>query len=240
MHRVFVSDDCMAEGRILIKGEQARHISRSLRMKKGEKMTVVVHGAAYDCTLSDFSRETVAAEIIAPAEKTCESPSRITLFQAITKTDSDSIVRRAVECGAGKIVFFRSRNCTAKPGDNFQSKLERLNRISQEAAEQCGRDIIPEINGCPDFEEALKSAEGLILFCYEGSGTVHISEAIRNNGEKTGVISVFIGSEGGFAPDEVKRASEEGALIIGLGPRILRAETASSFALAAISCLIEK
>lgn len=240
MHRVFVSDECMADGRIVIKGDQAHHISRSLRMKKGEKITVVVNGTAYDCTLSGFTGETVTAEIVAPAAKTCEPPSRITLFQAITKSDSDSIVRRAVECGASKIVFFTSRNCTARPGDGYQSRLSRLNRISREAAEQCGRDIIPEVTGCPGFDEALKSAEGLILFCYEGNGTVHISEAVESNAKKTGVISLFIGSEGGFTPDEVKRASEAGAFITGLGPRILRAETASSFALAAISCLIEK
>ena len=94
MHRVFVSDDCMADGRIVIKGDQAHHISRSLRMKKSEKITVVVNGTAYDCTLSGFTGETVTAEIVAPAAKTCEPPSRITLFQAITKSDSDSIVRR--------------------------------------------------------------------------------------------------------------------------------------------------
>ena len=240
MHRVFVPESSVNGNVIVIGGEQARHLSRSLRMKRGEKMTVVAGGKAFDCTLSDFSADTVTATIVRPTEKSNEPPSRITLCQAVTKTDSDSIVRRAVECGASEIVLFSSVNCVSRPGDGFASKLERLNRISREAAEQCGRDIIPPVSGPLSYEKALESSEGLVLFCYEGERALHISDAIAENRDRLDRISLFIGPEGGFTPEEVGQAARSGAVIVGLGPRILRAETASSFALAAVSCLTEK
>ena len=241
MPRFFVDPSAVDReaGRIVITGEDAGHIARSLRMAVGETVTVC-DGASRDylCRLDRIRDGEVSASVLEEKECPAESPLRITVFQASVKGDRpDTVVRRSVEYGAAGIVFYRSKRCIA---DISPSRLERLSRISKEAAMQCGRGIIPQVSGPLGFEEALRlaSGAGLPLFCYEEEEAVTLSEALgRASDPRT--ASVFIGPEGGFSSAEAEAAKAAGMISVSLGKRILRTESAAPFVLACLSVRFE-
>jgi 16S rRNA (uracil1498-N3)-methyltransferase len=154
----------------------------------------------------------------------------------------DTIIQKAVECGASEIIPFQSERCIVKiKNDSEDRKNQRRQKISEEAAKQCGRSVIPEIKSAVGFADALKMASEseLFLFCYEGDGTLQLGKILRGYQELPGTISIMIGSEGGFSIDEVEKAKNAGAVLTGLGNRILRTETASGFVLACLVCASE-
>lgn len=232
---------------VRIEDEDARHISRSLRMAAGEHITVCDgEGTAYDCELTEFLADSVICRILGACKQMTEPPFKAMVYQALPKGDKlDTVIQKSIECGAYSLTTFESEFCIAKEkADSVQRKLERRRRIALEAAKQCGRGIIPEIHPTVDFITAIKEAAraDIPLFCYEGEGTVPLATLLRSKKDvlDAGVggyptISVVIGSEGGFSPEEAKFAKENGMLMAGLGGRILRSETVAGFVLA---CLV--
>ena len=246
MPRFFVRQERIDNDRISIIGEDAHHIARSLRMAVGEEITVCdMQGNEYGCTITSFDDD---REVIAQINSTKHSENEpkcfIRLFQALPKGDKlDTIIQKAVECGVGEIIPFESERCIVKiKADAEERKTERRQRISAEAAKQCGRSVIPEIRQSVSYAEALRMSENseLCLFCYEGDGTEPLGQVLRGYGDKLpGTISIFVGSEGGFSIKEAAAARDAGMKMIGLGKRILRTETASGFVLACIVCAAE-
>ncbi len=241
MPRFFVDKSLIGENSVVIGGDDAFHISRSLRMAKGEHITVSDGECfEYDCVLTDFS-DKVTAEIIEKRPILSETPFRVTLFQALPKGDKlDSIIQKSVECGISEIRLFTSEHCIAKTdARSEEKKSERRNRIAAEAAKQCGRGIIPRVHGSVGFEEMLRTAADaeLPIFFYEGEGTAPLADVLEKftpeaiAGKR---IAIVVGSEGGFSPREAEAARAAGMIMTGLGPRILRTETAPIFALGAI------
>ena len=249
MPRFFVRQERITDGNISIIGEDAHHIARSLRMAAGEEITVCdMQGNEYKCKITSFDDDReVIAEILSQKSSENEPKVFITLYQALPKGDKlDTIIQKAVECGASRIVPFQSERCVVKiKNDNEEKKKERRQRISAEAAKQCGRSVIPEISGSVSFNDALNEARDndLILFCYEGDGTVSLGQILNDAFSKESSspksIAIFVGSEGGFSIKEAELAKESGALMVGLGKRILRTETASGFVLACLVCFSE-
>lgn len=226
---------------IIITGENAHHISRSLRMTPGEKITVSdMEGFDYDCVLESFTDNTVNAKIINKYLSKAEPEIKVHLYQALPKGDKlDLIIQKSVECGAYDITPFESTNCVVKiKGDSECKKNDRRNKIALEAAKQCGRGIIPRVNQSISFSDMLKSASqsDVVLFCYEGEGTLPMANALKKLRFQKEIndLSIIIGSEGGFSPSEVTEAEKCGFVKIGLGKRILRAETAAIMSLACI------
>ncbi len=231
--------------KVCIAGEDARHISFSLRMAVGDRITVS-NGidTEYECVLEAFESDRVLCRIESERELETEPPFVARIYQALPKGDKlDTIIQKSTECGASLLRTFESEFCIAKEkSDSAERKLERRRRIAYEAAKQCGRGRIPEVQPTVDFKTAvLEAAKADIpIFCYEGDGTVPLSELFRSGMKKIGEkkhpeISVIIGSEGGFSPEEANFAKENGMLMAGLGRRILRCETVAGFVLA---CLI--
>lgn len=246
MPRFFVRGDSVADNVVTVKGEDAHHIARSLRMAVGEEITVCdMQGNEYTCRISAFDEDReVRAEILSARHSENEPPCRIRLFQALPKGDKlDTIIQKAVECGASEIIPFESERCIVKiKSDAEERKTERRKRISAEAAKQCGRSVIPEVYPSVSYAEALNMASDseLVLFCYEGDGTHPLGEILRGYGDRIPEsISIFIGSEGGFSAKEADTARESGMTMTGLGKRILRTETASGFVLACLACAFE-
>ncbi|MBQ4091000.1 MAG: 16S rRNA (uracil(1498)-N(3))-methyltransferase [Clostridia bacterium] len=242
MPRFFVRKDQIENGVITVLGDDAHHISRALRMAKGDKITISdMQKVEYDCVLEDFLPDRVLARIVEMRQSETEAPFEATLYQALPKGEKlDSIIQKSVECGAFRIVTFNSERCIAKEKGDEQNKLQRRNRIAQEAAKQSGRGIVPEVKSTVSFGDMLKQAAeaDLALFCYEGEGTESLRRVLQFSRERLGAgakISIVIGSEGGFSLAEVERARAAGLIPVGLGKRILRTETASSFVL---SCLV--
>lgn len=249
MPRFFVRKDQIENGTVTVLGDDAHHISRSLRMAVGEKIMVCdMQKFEYECVLSDFLPDRVLASVISERKCDTEPPFVAHLYQALPKGDKlDTVIQKAVECGVSEITTFNSERCIAKEKGDEENKLRRRNKIALEAAKQSGRGCVPAVNPTVGFAEMLKFAANadIKLFCYEGDETVSMRELLKkerakisldfeNAAEKLPTVSIIVGSEGGFSISEVEKAKKAGFIPVGLGKRILRTETAPLFVL---SCL---
>lgn len=246
MPRFFVDDDQINENVVVLSGDDAHHIARSLRMAVGESITVCDRGGnEYTCRIDSFEEDRrVSASVLSVEHSSAEPKCKITLFQALPKGDKlDTVIQKAVECGASRIVPFESERCIVKvKADAEERKTQRRARIAEEAAKQSGRSVLPTVSPTVSFDEMIRQASeaGLALLCYEAERAMPIGRVLErfvreNNGKALPSVAVIVGSEGGFSPDEVKRAIDVGMTSVGLGNRILRTETAPIFAL---SCII--
>ncbi len=239
MPRFFAEAPDFSEGAVVIKGDSARHIARSLRMAVGDEITVCDgEGCEYLCRLTRIRDEICECEILSSAKSRAESPVEITLFVAYPKGDKlELVIQKAVELGASRIVPFESSRCIKKPQpEKAEKQNARLSKIAEEAAKQCGRAKVPTVTQPLPFKAAISEAtkSELALFCYEGEGTESLKTLLEKN-SGAGTISAVIGAEGGFSPEECLAAKEAGLSLANLGPRILRCETAPLYVLSAIS-----
>ena len=228
---------------LTIRGEDAHHISHSLRMALGDEITVCdMQKNVYECKISGFGEDTVSADIISRSPSDTEPPCYIKLYQAVPKGDKlETIIQKSVECGVSEIIPFMSERCIAKiEGKDVSKKAQRHNKISESAAKQCGRGIIPLVKETMKYKQAMDDAvkSDLTVFCYEGDDTTSLKDILREN-KDVKTVSLVIGAEGGFSLKEVDYAISLGARTAGLGKRILRCETAPSFALACIAYELE-
>lgn len=235
MPRFFVESNNIFDTYILICGDDARHIGRSLRMKLSDRITVCCQNTDYECEIKSISDNEVKAQIISKNKTESEPDISLTLFQAVPKSDKlEFIVQKAVELGASRIVPVLTRRCIAKyDSKSFGKKLLRLRRIAEEASKQSGRGRIPEVLDIIDIKRYYESIQNfdLSLMCYEGGGK-RFNDVKEICSSKN--VSIFIGSEGGFDESEAEKAKENGAVLITLGSRILRCETAPVCAISII------
>lgn len=244
MARFFINKDAIEDNLIRISGKDAYHIARSLRMAVGDTLTVCdENGTEYFSSLTRIRDEECLCEIISTKAGSTESPVHITLYMAYPKGDKlETVVQKSVELGASAIIPFESSRCIKRPAAEKADKItERLSRIAEEAAKQCGRSRLPEVSKMIRFSELTERVKDydLTLFCYEGDGTQSLKSALESYGRRDGRIAVIIGSEGGFSREEADRIILSGAVCVNLGPRILRCETAPDYCLSAISYFFE-
>jgi 16S rRNA (uracil1498-N3)-methyltransferase len=250
MPRFFIRGEQITDRTVTLKGDDAHHIARSLRMAVGQTLTVCdMQGNEYSCRITGFDEDKeVYADILDVSVSNNEPPCRIRLFQALSKGDKlDTVIQKAVECGVSQIIPFESERCVVRvKDDSEQRKTERRRRIAEEAAKQCGRSILPDVLPTVTFDEALSLAgdSRIKLFCYEGDGTQPIGAVldrclVRDADGDYPDVAIIIGSEGGFSLKEAERAIEAGMIPTGLGKRILRTETAPVFALSCVICKAE-
>lgn len=232
----FFGDNIQNETAVL-SGEEARHCAQVLRMKAGE-LAVVCDGAGGDylCRISSAEPNAVTLDVIDRRENEAEASISLRLFQCCPKSDKmEFIVQKAAELGAAEVIPVLSKRCVSRPDEKGAAKkLERYRKIAFEASKQCGRGRIMKISPMMTFSEAVaefKPEHTGILF-YECGGE-ELWEIV--GGQTSGVIDVFIGSEGGFEAEEVELAKKAGIVPATLGKRILRCETAP---IAAISVLM--
>ena len=232
MPRFFI--DMPTGSKAVITGSDAVHIGRSLRMKLGDEITLCSQGIDFNAEILTISDSEVVCEILSSHKSETEPNVRLTLFQAMPKSDKmDLIVQKAVELGAFRICPVLTERCVSRPDSkSFEKKRQRWQKIALEAAKQSGRGIIPEIGNMLSFKECVAQMQHTHAFmCYEKGGKSLSSDALSNADE----ISLLIGSEGGFEQSEADFAAENGITLAGLGSRILRCETAP---IAAISIIM--
>lgn len=234
MHRFFVSPGQIDREKhmVTITGPDVNHIRNVLRMKPGEELDVTdgQDGREYRCAVRSFGENSVDCELRFVREEGVELPSRIHLFQGLPKADKmELIVQKAVELGVYRILPVETKRCIVKLDEKkAESRTARWQQISESAAKQSRRGIIPEVTKPLQFRRALEIAEGmdLKLIPYElAEGmekTRRLIESVRPGQD----IAVFIGPEGGFDEEEIREAEERGIEPITLGKRILRTETA--------------
>ena len=240
MARFFVTKESINDNQITISGNDAFHIARALRMAVGDKVTVCDdEGTEYSTRLARIRDDECIAEILSEQAGSTESPVDITLFMAYPKGDKlETVVQKSVELGASAIVPFESSRCLKRPSADKADKItDRLSRIAEEAAKQCGRSKLPEVSRMIKFSELLARIADydLSLFCYEGNGAESLRKTLESHGKSGTKLAVIIGSEGGFSKEEAESIVEKGAKCVNLGPRILRCETAPDYCLSAIS-----
>lgn len=219
-----------------ITGEDARHIALSLRMKNGENLVLCDgKGREAEAVIREAFPESVVLDILERRDSAAEPETEVILYQALPKFDKlEYIVQKSVELGVSKIIPVLTSRCISRPDEKtMKKKLERLQKIADEAAKQSGRGKLPKVGGLLSYKNAvleMAKAETPIFFFEHAKYPLH--EIMEKRSGKT--IAVMVGSEGGFSDDEAKFAAEHGALIASLGPRILRCETAPVAAISAI------
>lgn len=243
MPRFFTPSDNFETSTVKITGDDSRHIARALRMAVGDEITVCdMQGREHLCRLTKIRDEECECEILESREGNTESPVNITLYMGYPKGDKlEFVIQKAIELGASRIVPFESSRCVKRPkGDKIEKQTARLQRIAEEAAKQCGRTRLAQVAQPISFEKAIEEAASadLPLFCYEGDGTRSINDILTEK-KDVKTASVIVGCEGGFSIEEAEAAIEKGLLATGLGPRILRCETAPIYALSCISFAYE-
>lgn len=225
----------VGESAAVITGEDARHISKVLRMREGDALTLCnTQGRDFLCRIETLSPEEVTLSVLESRPSDTEPDVFVRLYQGLPKGDKlELIIQKAVELGVSEIVPVTTRRCVARLDDRSQEKkLVRYQRIAYEAAKQCGRGIIPAVKPPVAFAQAVEQAESddLSILFYENS-SAPLKEALSRPAK---TISILVGPEGGFDPEEVQLALKKGWESLSLGKRILRCETAPLAALAIV------
>ena len=227
-HRYFTTE--ISDGTAVLRGADAHHLSRVMRGKLGDTV-ILCDGSAveYTATITGFGDETVEFSVEPGYPSAAEPTVDVTLLVGYPKQDKlEQIIRHGVELGCDHFIPFFSRYCVAAPKKEEQ-KNERYNRMPDVA--------LP----LPNFGAVCRSLDqyDLVLFCYECGGAPLrqlLAEARPADGEKL-KIAIITGAEGGFAVEEAEMAAKAGAKTVGLGPRILRCETAPLAVVSAVMTL---
>lgn len=239
VRRFMINSRVIRDGYASFDGDIYNHMVRVLRLETGDAVQLAdENGMVHFGAINQVAKEWVAVKIVSSslAVESDSSVPRITICQALPKGDKiDLILQKGTELGAHDFWLFGGRRSVAKiRDDQMNSKLERWNRITTEAARQCGRPDIPEVTWRPSAVEAANhTGQELRLILWEAEREHSLREALSVGGKPESVI-VAIGPEGGFDPLEVRHFSQHGFQPVSLGSRILRTETASIAILAII------
>ena len=234
MRRFFAENLDTSGDKVLLSGDEAKHMLRVLRMREGDEV-LLINGEGEECAAVITGTGDDSVELSITDRKACaaEPAVAVTLFQCLPKQGKmEVIIQKCVELGVHRIVPVYSRRCVVKP-DGRDSKLTRWNRVSQEAAKQCGRAFIPEVDEVMQMSRLDLSAFDLVLLAYENESVRSLKTALKEC-DCVRTIAILIGPEGGFEPAEVETITAGGGVTVSLGSRILRTETAGMAMLAQI------
>jgi 16S rRNA (uracil1498-N3)-methyltransferase len=214
--------------------EIRRHQITVLRQKDGERFRLVDPDKKVFLVELKTQNDHAFAHILQSLDEDNEMPVKVTIIQALIKGDKwDYFLQKATECGATRIVpFLSDRNVVKWDSKADQKKLERWRKIVREAAEQSKRNLIPEVTSPIRLDELADFRGDMNFVAYENAA--HADRQLKDIRFDRTSVSVLIGSEGGFTPREIDRCIAIGYQPIGLGRRILRAETAAIVALTLI------
>ena len=235
MQKLFVEN--INDEKIILDGESARHIAKSLRMRVGDVICVTDGGGDdYGCQIEEITKDEVVLKVC--YKQACESePScRVTIYQGVPKSSKmEDIIQKCVELGVCKIAPTLTKRCVSRPDDKAAGKKnQRYQKIALEAAQQSGRGIVPKIENMKTLSQAIAEDESDVkIVFYEGGGE-KLADIVKPDTES---VSVFIGPEGGFEQEEVEQIEASGGVRATLGKRILRTQTAPVAALTAIMLL---
>ncbi|MDC7292885.1 MULTISPECIES: RsmE family RNA methyltransferase [unclassified Butyrivibrio] len=220
--------------KVEITGADYNHIAHVLRMKAGEQFSVSIRddeeGKELFYEIEEIDDSHVIGNLCFVEEVGNELPSRIYLFQGLPKVDKmELIIQKAVELGAYQIIPMASKRCVVKLDEKkAQSKIKRWQAISEAAAKQSKRAIIPEVAMPMTMKQAVEFCKDMAVKLIPYENAEHIDETKKLiEGIKPGQdIAVFIGPEGGFSDEEIELCRNNDIKPITLGKRILRTETA--------------
>lgn len=244
MNRFFGKSENIFSDHIIIDGTDVNHIKNVLRMRIGEKLMVSGgNNTDYLCSVKEFTEDKVILDILSEDKADSELKARIHLFQGLPKADKmELIIQKCVELGVYEIIPVATKRCVVKLDEKkADAKITRWQSISESAAKQSGRTIIPQIHSLMSYKEAVKYASSMDvkLIPYELCEGMEATKKALDNLKPGMDAAVFIGPEGGFDISEVEFAVENGMIPVSLGKRILRTETAGFTVMAIIMYHLE-
>ena len=237
MHRFFVPPGALRAEPVVRGPDLAHHLGRVLRLRPGDRIVLLDNaGWEYEGELTRLARDSVEVRLLGKSPAKGEAATRIHLYQGLLKGQRfEWVLQKGTELGVASFTPLMCQRCVVGPPS--PSAFGRWRRIVQEAAEQSGRGLLPPVGPAQPLAQALATAAGRRLLPWEGETGRSLRAALPRAGvgqPATLEVSLFIGPEGGWEEEEVALALSQGAISVGLGPRILRAETAGLVVAAAI------
>lgn len=249
MPRFFVKPEMIIENQIIIKGEDVNHLKNVLRLNVDDEITINNgQDQDYYCIIKAISTEEAICEVLYTAQEHYELPVDVVLFQGLPKGDKmELIIQKCVELGIHSIVPVAMKRCIVKLDDKQAiKKIDRWQKISESAAKQARRGIIPNIETVANFKTCIEQLKGFdkVIVPYESAKGINYTKSVlsslheMNHQDKK--IAIVIGPEGGFEASEIEALIAVEGEIITLGRRILRTETAGLAVLANIMINLEE
>ena len=237
MRRFTVASDRIRAGHVAFDRDETHHLARVLRLGAGE-LVVVADGDGHEYTVRlEAVGETATGTVVREGVSAVESPLAVTLVQGIPKGDKmEYIVRAATELGLrGVQPVITARTVVRLELSRWRERARRWQRVAKEAAKQSGRAVVPEVHAPQPLADWLATAAAteahtLRLCLWEGEARP--LGAVVGGAATPTAVELLVGPEGGLAREEVDAARERGFVAVGLGPRILRCETAGPAAVA--------
>ncbi|WP_416827279.1 16S rRNA (uracil(1498)-N(3))-methyltransferase [Ectobacillus polymachus] len=240
MQRYFVNH--IEDETFFIDCDDAHHILRVMRMGVGDHLYCCTGGNTALCTISEITNTSVKATVVQWIEEKKELPIRVTIASGLPKGDKLELVfQKGTELGASAFLpFIASRSIVKWDTKKGEKKLERWVKIVKEAAEQSHRATIPSVYEPVSFHQLLSFSKkyDVCIVAYEEDAKQgeksNFAKALDSLKQGQSLLIVF-GPEGGLTEEEVQQLIENGFISCGLGPRILRTETAPLYSLSAVS-----
>ncbi|MBQ2777273.1 MAG: 16S rRNA (uracil(1498)-N(3))-methyltransferase [Peptococcaceae bacterium] len=232
MRRFFVAPEAVQDDIVQFDAELARHMGKVLRLTAGEQVTVSTGGStAYLVELTEFQKDAVTGRILERMENLQETAIEVVLFQGMPKGDKlELIIQKCTELGVSAVVPVEtSRSVVHLDSGKAAKKLERWQKIAQEASQQSKRVQVPTVGpyyNWKQFLQHLSEQNGLTIVFWEDEQTQSLKALLRSQAEKPQRINLVVGPEGGLSEEEVEQLRALGAVSASLGKRILRTETA--------------
>jgi 16S rRNA (uracil1498-N3)-methyltransferase len=232
--RVFVPEPLAPEGEQTLQGAPANHITRVLRLRRGDALVVFDgRGGHYPASILDLRKDAVLIRVGAHLAAERESPLVITLAQGVSRGERmDWVMQKATELGVSRIVpVLTERSVVRLDERQADNRLRHWRAVIVAACEQCGRNRIPELVPPTSLDALLAGAapqERRLMLSPQGETRVEELEG----GPRP--VMLLVGPEGGLAEAEQGAARAAGFLALRLGPRVLRTETAALAALTAL------
>lgn len=239
MQQVFIKESAQVGQQIHFDEQQAHHFVVVLRMKNDEVIRIVDQVGKIYLAKIHFQGNQIQATCFEQLDVSAERTCQVTLLMGLIKKEKwDFCLQKSTELGVTRIIPFESSRTIVKAKEEKNDKkLERWQKIMQEAAQQCKRDLVPDIVAPISLKEAKQFKSVLNFVAYESADVD--AKKLRECLPPSGSITLIIGPEGGFDESEIAYLKNDGFECITLGKRILRAETAALYALSAIDALIE-
>lgn len=236
MHRFFVPPESFAGDEVVIQGSDVNHIRIVLRLKTGDRIVVLDgKGNQYQVCLKAVLKHKILGEVVDRQIFNSESPVKIWMGQALIKGNRfDNLIKKSVELGVHAIFPLDTERCVARlnPSESVK-KIERWQKISREAAQQSGRmavpEVSPQISNLQEFCEETRDCDLKLVF-WEQECQTRIRDLEMDKQLES--IAFIAGPEGGLAASEIEMIKQHDFQTVTLGPRILRADSASLVILA--------
>ncbi len=229
MNRFFLSIDCFQPGEVIFDPDTSHQISRVLRLKAGDEVIALDgSGDEYLLELTQVGKSSVTGRILSIKTEKTERLVHLTVLVGLTQRDKfEWVLQKCTEIGAAAFTPVITSRSLVQDIHSAVQKADRWQQILKEAAEQSGRSQVPVLNPPVLFLQALEQLRGfeLGLVAYENEKGRSIKKALRGFQGKS--LGILIGPEGGLASEEAHLARQGGIVMVSLGRRTLRMETAA-------------